>query len=206
LDDPGLTDGQLLEMGGLLGVSATTGKRLWAVSSGAAACTTPMLHKELLIFASDRERLRAIRLEKGATGLRAKEVWRADGNHPLYYSSPVLSDGLVFGMSVGKSGHLFCLDAEDGGTLWEGPARLGLAEGRGANASLVSVGSVLLCLTDRGRLLVVKSTGTGYEPVTEYAVSDTQTWAHPVLVRDRLLIRDRTVLRSFRIELSEGKP
>ncbi len=189
--------------GGLLGISAATGKKLWGISSGASAFTTPVQHKDLLIFASDREPLRAIRLEKGGKAFTAKEVWKAKG-HPLYYSSPVLAGDLLFGMSVNKSGHFFCLDANTGKTLWEGPARLGLTERREASASLLKAGSVLLLLTDRGRLLLVKPAAAAYEPITEYRVSDTQTEAHPVFLGDRLLIRDRTTLRSLRIE-ADGK-
>jgi outer membrane protein assembly factor BamB len=190
-------------LGGLLGVSVETGKKLWSASSGAASCTTPVRHKDLLIYAGDRERLHAIRLEKSDRGLAAKEVWNVNG-HPLYYSSPVIAGDLLFGMSVAKSGHLFCLDANTGTSLWEGPARLGLAEGRAANVSLLRASSALLCLTDSGRLLVVASTASGYEPMTEYRVSDTQTWPHPVLVGNRLLIRDRTTLRSYRVEESDS--
>jgi outer membrane protein assembly factor BamB len=192
-------------LGGLLGVSATTGKKLWGVSAGAAACVTSVRHKDLLIFAGDKEPLRAVRVEKGDKGLTATEVWRAKG-HPLYYNSPVLAGDLLFGMSVGKLGHLFCLDANTGETRWEGPARLGLAEQREGNASALVAGSSLLFLTDRGRLLIVKPTATAYERIAEYNVSDTQTWAHPVLVGNRLLIRDRTTLRCLWIEHGDVKP
>jgi outer membrane protein assembly factor BamB len=192
-------------LGGLVGVSATTGKKLWGISSGAGACTTPVQYKDLLIFASDRAPLRAVRVEKGARALTAKEVWQAEG-HPLYYSSPVLAGELLFGMSVGKSGHFFCLDAGTGKDLWEGPARLGLAERREGNASIVKAGNVLLFLTDRGRLLVVKPTATAYEPIREYLVSEAQTWAHPVILGDRLLIRDQTTLRLLRVDPGDGKP
>jgi outer membrane protein assembly factor BamB len=187
---------------GLLGVSAATGKKLWGVSS-LPGCTTPVQHKDLLIFAGDREPLRAIRLEKGDKGLTTKEVWKSAG-HPLYYSSPVLAGDLLFGMSVSQSGHFFCLDANTGQTLWEGPAKLGLKERREASASLLKAGNVLLFLTDRGRLLVVKATAAAYQPITDYSVSDTLTDAHPVFLGDRLLIRDRTSLRSLRIE-TDGK-
>jgi hypothetical protein len=154
-----------------------------------------------VIFAAGNqiEPLRAIRVEKGEKGLVARDVWTASG-HALYYSSQVVADDLVFGMSVAKSGHLFCLDAASGKTLWEGPARLGLPERRESSASLVRAGNVLLVLTDGGRLLVVKPSATAYEPIADYRVSDNQTWAHPIFLRDRLLIRDRTTLRSFRIE------
>ena len=190
---------------GLVGVSAATGKKLWGTSSlGGSGYTTPVQHKDLLIFADDRRPLRAIRLEKGDKGLTTKEVWKAPG-HPLYYSSPVLAGDLLFGMSVSKSGHFFCLDANTGQTLWEGPARLGLTERRESHASILKAGSVLLFLTDRGRLLVVKPSATAYEPIAEYRVSDTETDAHPVFLGDRLLIRDQLILRSFRIEQDGGE-
>jgi outer membrane protein assembly factor BamB len=190
---------------GLIGVSAVTGKKLWSVPSTPGPNTTPVLYKDLLIAAGDRqEPLRAIRLEKGGKGLIAKEVWKANG-HSLYYSSPVLAGDLLFGMSVSKSGHFFCLDANTGQTLWEGPPRLGLPQAREGNASILSAGNVLLFLTDRGRLLIVKPTATGYEPIIEYRVSDTQTWAHPVFLGDRFLIRDRTTLRSLRIESDDKR-
>jgi outer membrane protein assembly factor BamB len=159
----------------------------------------------LIIFASDREPLRAVRVEKGDKGVTAKEVWQAKG-HPLYYSSPVLAGDLLFGMSVGKSGHLYCLDANTGETMWEGPARFGQAERGVGNASALVAGSSLLFLTDRGRLLVVKPIATGYERIAEYTFSDAQTLAHPILIGNRLLIRDRTALRCLRIEQGEGKP
>jgi outer membrane protein assembly factor BamB len=192
-------------LGGLVGVSAATGKKLWGLSSGAASCVTPIRHKDLIIFASDREPLRAVRVEKGDKGVTAKEVWQAKG-HPLYYSSPVLAGDLLFGMSVGKSGHLYCLDANTGETMWEGPARFGQAERGVGNASALVAGSSLLFLTDRGRLLVVKPIATGYERIAEYTFSDAQTLAHPILIGNRLLIRDRTALRCLRIEQGEGKP
>jgi outer membrane protein assembly factor BamB len=191
---------------GLVGVAVATGKKLWETPCGAGS-NTPVLYQDLLIFAAGNqiEPLRAVRVEKGEKGLVAKEVWAGNG-HPLYYNSPVVADDLVFGMAVSKSGHLFCLNAATGETLWEGPARLGLAERREASASLVRAGKVLLILTDGGRLLVVKPTSTRYEPIAEYRLSDNQTWAHPVFLGDRLLIRDRTTLRSFRIEDAPPSP
>jgi hypothetical protein len=52
---------------------------------------------------------------------------------------------------------------------------------------------------------VVKADGTGYEPIAEYTVSsDRPTWAYPVFLGDRILIKDDTTLRSFLIE-PDGK-
>jgi outer membrane protein assembly factor BamB len=182
-----------------LGVSAATGKRLWQVDApfdGQERCMTPVLYKDLLIFAEYKKPPRAICLEKGASGITAKDVWKANGLR-LYYSSPVLAGDLLFGFSV-RDGCFFCVDARSGKTLWENDGRVA------GNASILSAGSVLLFLTDRGQLLVVRPSATAFEPIAEYRVSDTPTHAHPVFLGDRILIRDATTLRSFRIE-SEGK-
>jgi RNA polymerase sigma factor (sigma-70 family) len=192
--------------GNLLGVSVATGKKLWTAPSAPGAVITPVLYKDLLIYAAgDRtEPLHALRLEKGPKGMTAKEVWKAKG-HPLYYSSPVIARDLLFGMSVGKLGHLFCLDALTGKTLWEGPPRMGRADRPEGNASILNVGSAILFLTNGGRLLVVKPNGTAYERIAEYRLSDSDTHAHPVFLGDRILVKDATALRLFRIGDDAGK-
>jgi outer membrane protein assembly factor BamB len=177
-----------------LGVSLTTGKRLWKVESpfdGQERCITPVRYKDLLIFAEYKKPPRAVRLENGASGITAKDAWKAEGVR-LYYSSPVLVGDSLYGFSI-RLGSFFCVDARTGKTLWENGSR------QVGNASIVSAGDVVLFLTDRGELIVVKANPEAYEPIAEYQVSATETHAHPVFLGDRLLIKERTALRSFAI-------
>jgi outer membrane protein assembly factor BamB len=183
-----------------LGVAAATGKRLWQVEApfdGQERCVTPLRYKDLLIFAEYKKPPRAIRLEKSGPGVKAVDVWTAK-DLSLYYSSPVLAGDLLFGFSV-RRGSFFCLEAKSGKTLWESGGRFV------GNASVLSAGSVVLFLTDRGQLVVVKASGTAYEPIAEYQVSDTETHAHPVFLGDRILIKDRQTLRVLRVESDGGK-
>jgi outer membrane protein assembly factor BamB len=183
----------------LRGVSLTTGKTLWALKlDGSEKNSTPLLYKDLIIFADYKERLRAIRLEKGEKGLTPKGVWVADGAAP-YMSTPVLDGDLLFGASVKGGGCFFCLDAKTGKTLWESDDGY-----RFGYASVVNAGGAWLFLTERARLFVVKPTGRAYEPVAGYQFDNRPTWAHPVFLGDRILVRDDTTLRSLRIE-PEGK-
>jgi outer membrane protein assembly factor BamB len=178
-----------------LSVSITTGKKLWAVRlDGSEKECTPLVYKDLILFSDYRECPRAIRLEKSDRGLTAKDVWKGDGPTP-YMSSPVLEGDLVFGMSARGAGSFFCLDPRTGRTLWEG----GRKEVFGY-AAVLNARSAVLLLTPRGRLVVVKPTGKEYAPIAEYRVSDRQTWAHPIFLGDRILIRDETSLRSYRID------
>jgi outer membrane protein assembly factor BamB len=184
------------------GVAAATGKKIWGVGPGGAGmpCTTPLVYKDLLILADNLDALRALRLEKGDKGMTAKEVWKANGELKLYYSTPVVIGDLVFGLSTRKGGCFFCLDAKSGSTHWESDGR------QGGYASFVCVGNLLLILKDRGQLLVVNPTSVGMETIAEYQLCDRPTLAHPVFLGDRILIKDDVTLRSFRIETDAGKP
>jgi outer membrane protein assembly factor BamB len=184
-----------LTQGNFLAVSAANGKRLWSVGLprfDLEKCITPIRYRDLILFADHGEPLRALRLDRGDTGLTPREIWRAKGP-TLHMSSPVLVGSRVLGFSGLKSGHLFCLEAATGKLLWESEGRLG------SYAALVNAGSVWLALTDRGQLLVLRPSGTACEVVARYLVSDTPTWAHPVFLGKRILIKDQTTLRSFAI-------
>jgi outer membrane protein assembly factor BamB len=183
----------------LLGVSIATGKKLWAVKlDGSEKNSTPLLYKDTIIFADYKERPRAIRLEKGEKGIVPKEVWKGDGPTP-YMNSPVIQGDLMFGMSARGAGCFFCLDPRTGKTLWESDQKQVFGY-----ASTLGAGNVVLFLTPRGRLIVVKADGKEYEPIAEYTVSDHQTWPHPVFLGDRILIKDETTLRSFSIRDGPG--
>jgi len=106
--------------------------------------------------------------------------------------TPVLAGNMLFGLSERNSGQLFCLDAKNGQSLWTGPPRLE------SSASIINAGSVWLVLTTRGQLLVVKPSNKSYEQIAKYQVSESRTWAHPVFLGDRILVRDDQTLRSLR--------
>jgi outer membrane protein assembly factor BamB len=183
----------------LLGVAAATGKLLWQVHVprwDIQQCITPVLYRDLIIFAESGGPLRALRLEKGGRGITAKEVWKAKSHTRSGYhmSSPVLAGDWLFGFAGEKSGHLYCLEAKTGKTLWQSRGRLG------SNASLLTAGSVWLALSSGGRLLVVKPNGTAYEVLARYRVAEGGTDAYPVFLGDRILIKDGTTLRSLRVE------
>jgi outer membrane protein assembly factor BamB len=184
-----------------LGVSAATGKLLWKIPCReihSENCLTPIQYRDLLIFAGRKERPRAIRLEKTASDIMPKEVWKGDGP-TLYMSSPVLAGDWLFGLSERQQGQFFCLDARTGKTLWESDGRLE------SSASVLNAESCWLALTTNGQLFVLKPCGTAYRQVAKYRVSDGRTWAQPVFLGDRILIRDASALRLLRIGPNAGK-
>jgi outer membrane protein assembly factor BamB len=195
--------------GHFLGVSLETGKLLWRVPIprwDIQQCITPVRYRDLIIIADSGEPLRAIRIEKGDKGITAKEVWKADDHTRSGYhtSSPVIAGDWLVGFSGHNSGHLFCLDAATGKTLWQSAGRLG-GTGSGC-ATLVNAGSVWLALTNHGHLTVMKATGLAYEPLAQYRVPVRGTDAYPVLLGDRILIKGDTTLRCWRIAPDPAAP
>jgi outer membrane protein assembly factor BamB len=183
----------------LRGIAPATGKTLWAVKlDGSEKNSTPLVDKDLILFADYKERPRAIRLQNSDKGITPNDVWQGDGPTP-YMSSPVLHGNLLFGSSSRGQGSLFCLDATSGKTLWQSEERRGFGY-----ATILNARSILLFLTLDGRLVVVKPSGKAYEPIAEYKVSDTQTWAYPVFLGNRILIRNQTTLRSLAIRPNEN--
>ncbi|MBA3298052.1 MAG: serine/threonine protein kinase, partial [Acidobacteria bacterium] len=91
-------------------------------------------------------------------------------------------------------GQLFCLDATTGKVTWT-------TEGRGGtNASLQLAGPNLIVLTTDGDLLVVKRNPQKYEEVRRYDVSDSPTWAQPVLLRGGIIVRDANSVALWSLE------
>jgi hypothetical protein len=192
-----------------LGVAVDTGKLLWRLHVprwDIQQCITPVQYKDMLIVAESGDPLRAIRLVKSDKGITAEEVWKAQAHTSNGYHtcSPVLGGDWLVGFSGHKAGHLFCLDAKTGQTLWQSEGRIG--GNASGHASLVNAGTVWLALTSHGHLTVMKATGMAYEPLAQYRVPERGTDAYPVLVGDRILIKGDTTLRCLRIATDPETP
>ena len=91
-------------------------------------------------------------------------------------------------------GQLFCLDARTGKTLWTGPPR------NGDNAALLVSSASLIELKNEGELVVAKPRAKSFEVVHRYTVADSETWAHPLVLADGVLIQDANSLARWAVE------
>ena len=178
----------------LVGVDPANGKLLWKLPSKTQYDEnniTAISYKDMLIFAREAKGLVAIRLAKQGGQIVPQEVWNNTENM-LYMSTPVLQGNTLFGLSALKKGQFFALDADTGKTLWLGPGRMG------ENAAILNVGgAAFLALTNEANLIVVPVNAKEYAPSVQYTVAASPTWAHPVVLGNRILIKDETTLRSL---------
>jgi outer membrane protein assembly factor BamB len=177
----------------VVGISATTGKLLWKMANKVpydVSSVSPVIYKDLVIFSIYDKGVGAIRLSRQGDRLVPQEVWR-NAAYESYMNTPVLDENRLGGFSYKKKGQFFCLDADTGKMLWESAGRMG------ENAAIVSAGDLFFFLTDEAKLFVLKSNATSFAPLKEYQVAASPTWAHPVLLGNRILVKDKTSLAAL---------
>lgn len=179
-----------------VGVDFATGKLLWKLPSKTRYdenINTAVVYKDLLIFSREEQGLAAIRLSKPGAEIVPQQVW-INKEAELYMSSPVLQGNLVVGMTARQKGQFFAVNAETGETVWQSPGRMG------ENAAILNLGNkVLLLLTNDANLIVQPAGAKAYAPVAQYSVASSATWAHPLVIGNRILIKDETTLTSLAI-------
>ena len=60
-------------------------------------------------------------------------------------------------------------------------------------------GDVIWALTTQGTAIVFRDSEKQFEPVARYKVSDSPTWAHPVVLAGSLLVKDETKLTRWKL-------
>jgi outer membrane protein assembly factor BamB len=170
----------------IVGVAQATGQSLWKVPFATAYdqnSVTPVVYKDLVIYSGENMGTSALRITKQGNAWQATEVWK-NPEISMYMSSPVVEGDTLYGLSHRNKGMFFALDAATGKTRWTSPPR------QGENASIVLAGKLLFMLTDEAKLIVAEASPAAYKPVRTLQVASSPTWAHPVVLGDRVLIKD----------------
>ncbi|HSB11759.1 MAG TPA: PQQ-binding-like beta-propeller repeat protein [Blastocatellia bacterium] len=200
-DGPGYASPIIVDAGGtsqlvtqtqksIAGFSPSTGELLWRIpfeTEYVQNIVTPAVYKQTLIFSGLDKGTFAIRVIKRGDRWETEQVWR-NPDVSMYMSSPVVTSDYVFGLSHKRKGQFFCLDARTGQTLWASTGR------EGDNAALVAGRQFLFMLTDGGELIVARADPKQFEVFKKYQVAESATWAHPVFVRNLILIKDASSL------------
>jgi outer membrane protein assembly factor BamB len=180
----------------IVGVGLLEGKLLWQLpflpQRRAYNAATPIVDGQTVIYAGARRGTKAVKVEKQGEGFVAKELWSNSELAPKY-NTPVLKDGLLFGLS--DRGRLFCINAENGQTAWTDTT----SRGRGF-AAILDAGSCLVALPSNSELVALKPSDKQYEELALIKVSETPTYAHPVIAGNRIIVKDRDAVTLWTVE------
>jgi outer membrane protein assembly factor BamB len=192
----------------VVGIDAADGKLLWKAAYQAQYnSATPVADGQMIICSGPPDRrggaggTTAFKIEKKGDGFDAKETWTQPKTFAGIYNTPVLKDGLLYGLASAGGGrmgqgptNIFCMKADSGDVLWTDPTK------RGQCGEIFDAGAVLLALTSDKELLVFKPSDKKYEEVAKYKVADTETWAYPIIAGNRVFVKDKDSLTLWLIE------
>ncbi len=187
----------LMSEHGATSVTPTDGSLLWKHSwPGNVRIVQPAVTADgdLLIEGGEGTGMRRIGITHGPGGWTTEEKWTSIGLKP-YFNDFVIHDGHVFGFD---NGILACLDVKDGKRTWKG--------GRYGSGQLILLRdqSLLLVLSEEGELALVRAAPDQFTEVARFHVMEGKTWNHPVLVGDRLLVRNGNEMVAFRLSLAHS--
>jgi outer membrane protein assembly factor BamB len=172
----------------IVGISVADGKLLWQLPSipprRAYNAATPIVDGQTVIYAAKGRGTKAVKIGKQGDAFVTKQLW-SNPELGTQYNTPVLKDGLLFGLSDG--GNLFCINAENGTTAWTDETQ----RDRNGFGSIVDAGSCLMALPSNSELIVYKPTKSQYQELAKIKVADTPTYAHPVIAGNRIFIKDQ---------------
>lgn len=181
----------------LIGVALSDGKLLWQLPAQPARMSqnavTPVIEGDVVIYSGQGKGTAAVKIEKQGDTFAPKELW-ANSDLSSGFATPVLKDGLLFGLSNKAS--FFCLDAKTGKTLWTSPSR----RGERGFGSIVDVGSVVLALTPAAELIALKPDDKEYSEQASIKLPDAQPYAYPVVSGSRIFVKGQDAVAMYTIE------
>ena len=178
----------------VIGVSPLDGAVLWSHPwNGGSGSVTPAVYQGTIIVTGLSAGTMAIRPHRAAGKWSVDPVWHTDDVF-AYVTTPVVSNGALFGLSHKNKGQLFALDAATGKTLWVGEPR------SAENSAIVKAGNLLFFLNDDARLIVATNSRERFEILRRYTVAESATWAQPLISGRRMFVKDVSALTLWTID------
>jgi outer membrane protein assembly factor BamB len=190
----------LLNGDGVISVSPTDGSLLWKHAWEGDSIVQPAVTADGDVLLGSGSGLGSevgmlrLAVSQGANGWTAQERWVSAGVKP-YFNDFVVHKDLAFGFD---GSNLACIDLKNGERKWKGE-RYGHGQ-----IVLIPDQDLILVLSEAGDLALVKATGDQFTELGRVKAIEGKTWNHPVLVGDKVLVRNAEEMAAFRLALMKG--
>jgi outer membrane protein assembly factor BamB len=156
----------------------------------------PMVVGDVVLLASPMgPGTRAIQIKKSGGELGAEELWTSKTFKPDF-TDFVEHEGLLYGID---GGILACVDPKTSERKWRG-GRYGKGQ-----VVLLEESKLLLVLAEDGRVVLLKADSNAHTEVASFKALEGKTWNHPVVVGDRLYVRNAQEAAAFQLPMAEKK-
>lgn len=176
----------MLTNDGLLLLDPATGKvRLnyeWKFNGYRSLQPTVVGDDVILLPTPMSEGTRAIRVSKKDDQLTAEELWTSR-HMKTDFAELIAHKGHLYGID----GSMFsCIELETGKRKWK-DGRYGKGQ-----ALLLETSDQILIAAEDGRVVLLQADPTAHKELTSFQALKGKTWNHPVVVGDKLLVRNGT--------------
>jgi outer membrane protein assembly factor BamB len=113
------------------------------------------------------------------------------------FSDFVIHKGCIYGLN---DGILCCLDLETGNQVWK-KSRLGHGQ-----ILLLADQDALLISSDKGEIILISVSRDGQKELGRFQAIDGKNWNGPVLVGNRLFVRNAAEMAAYEINVRSSKP
>ena len=174
-----------------------TGKSLYNyefVHQGYRACQAQVIDgNKLLIPAGMGTGTRLVEFTSGDNGLEAREVWTSKDMKPDY-NDILVHDGNIYGFD---NAIFACIGLEDGKRKWKG------GRYEKGQALLLADSGLILVISEKGELVLLRATSEKHQELGKIAALSDKTWNHPVVVGDRLYVRNAQEAVCYQLATAE---
>jgi len=188
----------LLSNNYLVGVSPTDGKILWRANfpGRTAVCSDPALSGNVILASSAYDvGAYFYRISREGDNFSAVSFYGSNQILQSHHGGIVTVGDHFYFMTGGNAGVrlLVCVEAKTGNIVWQNAWN-----GRDSKGSLIYVDGVFILRSeDTGTVVMVEATPEGYKELGRFDQphrSNARSWSYPVIVNNRLYLRDQNVL------------
>ena len=138
---------------------------------------------------------RAIRISKKEGQLAAEDLWTSRNLKPDF-TDLIAHQGYVYGID---GGIFTCVDLKTGDRKWKGGRY-----GKGQSVLLENSGLLLVSAED-GRVVLLRADPSEHSEAASFKALEGKTWNHPVVVGDRLYVRNAQEAACYQLTFAESK-
>ncbi len=136
---------------------------------------------------------RRIRVSKNDSAWSAEEQWTSRFMKPDF-NDMVVHDGYIYGFDTTT---FSCVDLATGQRVWK-RGRYGAGQ-----VLLLEQSDTLLVVSEKGSIVLLKADPSGHQELAKLDAIQGKTWNHPVVVGDRLYMRNGREAACYRLNLQE---
>ena len=139
---------------------------------------------------------RRIRISKDESGWSGEEEWTSRFLKPDF-SDFVIHDGYIYGFDMTT---FTCVDLATGERVWK-RGRYGAGQ-----VLFLKRSNTLLIVSEKGEVVLLKPDPSGHQEIAKIDAIDGKTWNHPVVIGDRLYVRNAQEAACYRLTLADATP